>query len=310
MSKYTTEVRFICENFAGLNESEGYDKVDEIINLARPKVFDFDYPIFDNSYKSVIETKILKHYYTREIGLETVGLWKLKLNTKLNEIMPYYNEMYKSALLEFNPLYDVDYKVEHEGEDTGDKSGTTNFDGNRETNASENEDKITNYNETLVNVGGYNTDVSHGDTKDNTHEDNEWNLFSDTPQGGVDGIEAAYSGVGGNAYLTDARNVKNEGEFHDVLDGYNNTENSHDDTNTKNGDVTDDINRDRNVNEITDNNESRTEVFYNTKEWTEKVIGKRGGYTYSKMLMEFRETILNIDMMVIDELKDLFFLLW
>ena len=107
MSKYTTQVRFICENYAGLTESVGYGKVDEIIASARKKVFDFPYPIFDETYRNVLETKILKHFYTREIGAETVGLWKLWLNTKMNEIMPYYNKLYKSELLDFNPLYDV-----------------------------------------------------------------------------------------------------------------------------------------------------------------------------------------------------------
>lgn len=113
MSKYTTEVRYICETEAGLDESKGYNDVNEIISLARPKIFNFSYPIYDENYRSVLETKILKHFYTREIGLETVGLWKLKLDTKMNEIMPYYNQLYKSALLEFNPLWTDDYNTQH-----------------------------------------------------------------------------------------------------------------------------------------------------------------------------------------------------
>ena len=108
MSKYTTEVRYICETLAGLSESVGYADIEQVIKNCLPKVFDFNFPIFDESYRSVLETKILRHYYTREIGLETVGLWKLKLSTKLNEIMPYYNKLYKSELIEFNPLYDVE----------------------------------------------------------------------------------------------------------------------------------------------------------------------------------------------------------
>ena len=80
MSKYTTEVRFICEQASGLTESTGDYKT--VIERARTKIFDFDFPIYKESYRSVLETKILKHYYTREIGLETVGLWKLKLNQK------------------------------------------------------------------------------------------------------------------------------------------------------------------------------------------------------------------------------------
>ena len=108
MSKYTTEVRFICENSAGLSESDGADNVDSILDRCWNKVFNFNFPIFDENYRQVLCRKILKHYYTREIAHETVGRWKLALNTKLNEIMPYYNQLYESELLEFNPFYDID----------------------------------------------------------------------------------------------------------------------------------------------------------------------------------------------------------
>lgn len=94
MSKYTTEVRFICENSAGLSKSEDADNVDSILDKCWNKVFNFDFPIFDENYRQVLCRKILKHYYTREIAHETVGRWKLALNAKLNEIMPYYNHKY------------------------------------------------------------------------------------------------------------------------------------------------------------------------------------------------------------------------
>lgn len=152
MSKYTTEVRYICESFSGLDESVGYSNVDKVIAGALPKIFDFDYPIFDNAYKSVLETKILKHFYTREIGAETVGLWKLWLNTRMNEIMPYYNKLYKSELLEFNPLYDVDITREH----------------NRKTDG---------------------TKKDNGETIGATTSKNN-NYYSDTPQGGVGNLES------------------------------------------------------------------------------------------------------------------------
>ena len=50
MSKYTTEVRFICENAAGLIESLGEGSIEDIITKAAPKVFNFEFPIFDESY--------------------------------------------------------------------------------------------------------------------------------------------------------------------------------------------------------------------------------------------------------------------
>ena len=109
MAQYTTEVRSICEHYADLQESAGYNSIDSIIEKSAPKIFSFDFPLFDENYRLALEKKILRHYYTREIGDETVGLWKLRLETRLNEIMPYYNQLYKSTLYEFNPFYDVDY---------------------------------------------------------------------------------------------------------------------------------------------------------------------------------------------------------
>lgn len=60
--------------------------------------FDFQmtsYPIFDESYRETLNNNILHHYYENEIGFETAPLFRFYLNQKLNEIMPYYNELYK-----------------------------------------------------------------------------------------------------------------------------------------------------------------------------------------------------------------------
>ena len=60
--------------------------------------FDFkmdSYPIFDENYRDTLNQNILYHYYENEIGFETAPLFRFYLNQKLNEIMPYYNELYK-----------------------------------------------------------------------------------------------------------------------------------------------------------------------------------------------------------------------
>lgn len=60
--------------------------------------FDFglkSYPIFDETYRETLNNNILMHYYENEIGFETAGLFKVYLNQKMFEIMPYYNELYK-----------------------------------------------------------------------------------------------------------------------------------------------------------------------------------------------------------------------
>lgn len=72
--------------------------------------FDFqmtNYPIFDEDYRSVLNQKILNHYYEDEIGFETTALFRFYLNNKLNEIMPKYNILYtaQKKLLDDNLLY-------------------------------------------------------------------------------------------------------------------------------------------------------------------------------------------------------------
>nr|UWG25159.1 MAG: hypothetical protein [Bacteriophage sp.] len=253
MSKYTTEVRFICENSAGLSENEGADNVDSILDKCWNKVFNFDFPIFDENYRQVLCRKILKHYYTREIAHETVGRWKLALNAKLNEIMPYYNQLYKSELLEFNPFYDVDLTRSREG------SGTSNrTSNNTETNS------------------GTSKNVSSDSSTSNT---DTLNRFSDTPQNSMD-----TQGIADSVPLTTVTKVNED----------NTTTNESTDTLTRNDTKTG----------------NGTENINNTDKYIETVKGKQGTENYSSLLKKFRETFLNIDMMIINDCSDCFFTLW
>lgn len=124
MSKYTTQLRFICESIVDLNESTKASGITELIDKIWDKVFTFDFPIFDESYRKELCVKILRHYWTREIGQETYGAWKIRLETKLCDIMPYYNQLYKSELLEFNPMFDVDLTRSGDRTNKGSVTGT------------------------------------------------------------------------------------------------------------------------------------------------------------------------------------------
>lgn len=227
LSKYTTELRFICETYAGLRESEGYSNIEKIIQKAIPSIFDFNFPIFNEDYRNVLCTKILKHYYTREIGSETVGLWKLRLNERMNLIMPYYNKLYLAWEKDFDPLHNTDITTTHildrtengEGQETG-------------------------------------NNVQNGTAR---------NLYSDTPQGSLQNVE-------NESYLTNASK--------DI---------SNNETNTKSNYT--------NKNTTTDN-------------YIENIKGKSSGESFSDMLMKYRDALINIDLMVIDELNDLFMLIW
>lgn len=260
MSKYTTELRFICETEAGLSDSVGYDGVAKVIADARPKIFSFDYPIFDTDYKPTLETKILRHFYTREIALETYGLWKLKLEAKMNEIMPYYNQLYKSELIEFNPLWDTDLNTTGNRDEVVDTTGSGTTSGTSQDSGT--------------------------DTRTSADKNNTWDLFSDTPQGGIRGIQGAEDdpALGTNAFLTNARHIIG-------------------DTTGSTGSTT------YGKKNVSSGTSSNTGKSIGDTDYAEHVSGYRGK-SPSKSIKEFRENMLNIDMKIIKELEDLFFQLW
>lgn len=364
MSKYTTEVRFICENYAGYDESQDYP-INTVIEKSREKVFDFDFPIYDESYRSVLETKILKHYYTREIGFETVALWKHWLDMRLNEIMPYYNQLYYSETLKFNPYYDVDFTTngqkksdydETHGDEgtsknvrTDNLKETTSGDSLRTDNLKEETTgdslRTDNLNEatsseTDTTTNATRTDnLAHHDTT--TNQNTHYDIYSDTPQGALTGVDS-------ENYLTNARKITDNGtETNDgtntgtvgntgtqKVTGTGNTANtgtqvndgSGSKTNTGTQDVSSTGTKDNTGtqdvktsgekdNTGTQTNEGNTtnngsKNYTNTDDYLEHVAGKRSYATYSAMLKEFRETFLNIDTMIINELSDLFMNVW
>ena len=311
MSKYTTEVRFICESKSGLENSSGADNVDEVIAGAWNKIFTSKAPFFDESYRSVLCQKILKHYYLREICCETVGIWKLWMNERLETIMPYYNQLYESELIKFEPLNDVNLTRKHDRtvDGTEERNGETSDTANGTREITNNGTKNTTNNGTRE-VAGTN-DTKETGTSDTTTsaESNETkrDLYSDTPQSAITGLE-------NENYLTNARkisdNVTNSGS--EDTGTTRNIDNDYTENDTTNNTENTTTNNTENMttNDTKTGTNTVTGTSNTTEDYLETLIGKQGSGTYSKMLMEFRDTFLNIDMMVIDEFKDLFFGLW
>ena len=275
MSKYTTEVRFICEQVAGFSDSQDGDNVEKIIEKSYEKIFNSSLQYIPTEHRTELPMKILRHYYTREIGFETVGLWKMKLNAKMIEIMPYYNTLYESAKLIIDPLKDVDYTVNI----TGDDGYVKRNDENINTSSTNNTNNTANKNGNRHNTGNGHTDGSVDQT----------DKFSDTPQGSIVGLQ-------NDQYLTNANmsNQENESDSNYTDDTvYTDTENSTG-INTGTG----------SLNGIT--NETNDRDYSSVK----TVKGKMFGVSQAKLLKEYRETILNIDMKIINDLSDLFMLVY
>ena len=392
MSVYTTELRYICETLAGLDESAGGDHIEEIIAAARPLLFNFDYPIFDAAYRETLETKILRRYYTREIGFETVALFKHFLHMRLDEIMPYYNKLYESELIQFNPMLDTDLQhtgdkasaeeTEQAGQTTGnttdkttggesnetvtesrdrksgsrdtgeqetsDRSGSETRDGERNSTGQESRAESENetHGEQTSSNGTESKDTAESAASNKTAENTD--LYSDTPQGALTGLET-------DGYLTNARKVstsetlgtdstsaeqasrtgQEESQGERSVDTSSVTDQSSRENTTEISEHGDTENKQRiqaenyadagsaesqTVNAKTfdtSNTGSRSETTAGRssssamENYIDRTFGKSASSgTYSKMLQEFRETFLNIDTMILDNLNDLFMGVW
>lgn len=233
MSRYTIELRYLIEG--------NYD-----VGLK-------DYPIFDESYREQLNNKIIQHYYFREIGFETEALFKNRLNQKMNEIMPYYNQMYESSKLKIDPLSTIDLEevFSRKSKTTGEGTSSTSGTGNNTNN----------FNST------------------DTTDYGKISKFSDIAQ-----AQTTPNEILNDKYLTSA--TVDDGQDKNTNTGTNTSQTE----STTSGTSTDK----RNLDEDT----------------TLTRKGNNGTASESELLNMYRETFLNIDMMIIDDLDELFLGIW
>lgn len=277
MSKYTTELRYLIESNFDLGLK--------------------DYPIFDESYRQLLNEKIINHYYFREIGMETAELFKRYLNQTMREIMPYYNQLYKSELLEFNPFYNVDKTITADKNNNSVSDFVGNVTGkNQQTTDSENNQINNSKQQTTTAANSVGESVGNSTTTDKNK-----NVASDTPQGFL-----SINSIDNNTYATTAEMSKAD-SINNTKATSNNSENGITDQTTAD-EIKATANSESNATTATDTlNKTTSNDFEN---YVNHVVGKSEGETYSEMLIKFRETFLNIDMMIIDELKTCFMMIY
>lgn len=252
MSKYTIELRYVLEI--------GYD-----FGLN-------DYPIFDETYRQTLNNNIINTFYFSEICEETVARWAIRFKNKMNVIMPYYNKLYESQLIEIDPLSKI--------KET--KSIMDDANGNNTTTSKENLTGTTNT--TLDNEFTANDSDSH--TITNQRIGNSQKIESDTPQAilSVDDIES-------NLYASNAQfnkdNITDNGT--DILTRKQNH-----------------IEQGATENKINNTNTSDSTSQYTNKIEREETTERNINIPQSELLKNYRESFINIDKMILDELKPLF----
>ena len=115
MSKYTLELRYLYE--------------DENFNL-----FDFPYNLYNNDLKPWFEEKFYQHFMFYEIGFDTIGMFKQRLMSKLNDIFPYYKQLYETEIR----TKGIDFMLNKDLKESYVRELTSNSNSNQESNVTSN----------------------------------------------------------------------------------------------------------------------------------------------------------------------------
>src|SRR5699024_1064716 len=83
----------------------------EIIEYGRPKLFNFPYPLYDEKLKDEFEKNFIRHFYTREIGSESIALFKLRLQDYLYLNHEKWERLYQNVDDSINLFTNIDIKT-------------------------------------------------------------------------------------------------------------------------------------------------------------------------------------------------------
>ena len=282
MANYTLEIRQMIDN--------------PLIGL-----FTFDYNFYNDNPKDKeeFEKLFIQWYYFREIGFETPERFKMKLQAKLNVIMPYYRQL---ALTEWEKVRTVEQMMTsknleetstHEQTITGGNETTTTGNSTAKTtddstSSLKSEISLTLNNET-TNTQSSTSEVESTDTQNGKAS----SLSDGVSQASLD-----------NGYLTAVNQTNGTSNQSTTQTGNQTTNQTGNQTTnqTENQTLSGSSNSLSDMNQTTKGNNEQT-----LKETTTfSSIGDIGIQTPAYAITEWRKVLININQQIIDECRDLF----
>lgn len=263
--------------------------VDQIIENGKDKFFDFTFPWYADDKTGLDDFKnlFLRKNYMKQIGQETTAQFKLYLQTRLMEKMPLYKQLYDTTLIKYDPL--VNRKI----------TTTTEEIENREQGKESNN---------VVNITG----------SGNTTENNK-NVSEGTSEGNHDRTNNVQT-----ERMADINNQAIHSENPEITmanKDYASKMDRERKQETGNGteDTTENVSNTQTVNNtVTEDNESNSEAISNeTGNLTEnekeekqrnnnEVVEGFYGDSQADAILKFRETILNLNEIICNDMNDLF----
>ena len=248
----------------------------EKIEVGRKKLFNFSYPFFDEDYRAVFETNFIRKFYMREIGFETEETFKFYLETWLTINMPYYNRLFQSEEIDYDPLTNAQMMTAHEQ-----KKDTGKVD-ERITNRKQKTDED---NKTTAN--------QKTSAKGTLVDDNfERTVGSENPDSRLQ--LQTLEGKGVIEYASDIDEVK-----------ANNKSNT-----TDEGTRNEDINYKKHLDDVQDRKDNFQSDINEMETYIERRYGKIGADSYAKLIQEYRSALLRIENQIHSEMQELFMLVY
>lgn len=122
MASYTMELRKVIDYY-GREEVENWFKDYNIEDYLTNE----EIQVIINTglwNKNKLARKIVDHYYMREIGFETIALFKHYVKVTMQEIMEEKFPLIYSSAIKYDPLVNVDFTEKFDREITGESSAT------------------------------------------------------------------------------------------------------------------------------------------------------------------------------------------
>ena len=287
----------------------------KLLQLNNFELFDFPYQFDDQKFRTQLEQAVIDYYYNYEIGTETPDEFKRRFEAKWLSFIDYYNLLYNTTLLSYNPL--INYKMTEALE----QLATTNNTQNSATDTTSS--GTTTQEGTDVLSQTTSTDNTRTDnltsTNDTTRTDNLKAVVSNSSEGSGNEKTSDYpqQAIAGGDFL--------EGEKTSTTStsGTNTTDNTGTQTNsgtTLNTGTQTNAGTGTNDSTTTSDNTSVSEDSANTTgtltaEGTtntsyEKTIEGITGTSYQELIVKERQNLIRLIPMIISELKPLFILVY
>lgn len=243
--------------------------LNNVKQIAKSLVFDKDFNFYNDSVndKNEFINKFINKYLYEEMGLETPALWRDRVYTRLNIKIPYYKTLYNTLINSLDELQIINSDTTTRNKSNSDKIEESNNNSSKT--------------DSTVNVTSSNNNLTNNSNSGTSKTDNNsQNLRSDEPQSTI--TSNAYASLlERNENITNVNNSENS-KSHSIDSGKSDSESA--------------VIRNETSNKAENRNGSESEVV--TKEFT--------GGNKAEMYKIYRDMILNIDELLLNEFDDLF----